>query len=567
MRYLFIVLIVFSLVTCGRNETSDNTPIETNEDLIAHTLEFKKEIIEVTKGIHVAIGYSLANSILIEGHGGNIIIDTTGSVEKGNEIRELFSKINSNPITAIIYTHNHGDHTFGAKAFYSHDNPEIYSHESTEKYVNRIIGVLRPAISKRSNRMFGSTFPLERIENNGIGHFLEIGRKGNTTGYLPPTKTFKESLEVKIAGIDIKLFHAPGETNDQIFVWIPEKKALFPGDNFYKAFPNLYTIRGTPYRDLVSWVKSIDKMRYLHPEYLIPSHTKPLIGKDLIHTELTNYRDAIQFVHDQTIRMINKGMTPNEISSLLTLPPHLISSPFLKEFYGSPSWSARNVFSGYLGWFDGNPTSLNPLSPETESKKMIELAGGWQSLLHITEEAFLKGELQWTLQLTDYLLEEDSKNEKVLSIREKTLIALGEKQSNPNARYYYLSSAEELKPSFKKLDILSQNSESIRGFPIEAFLESLKVNVVAERVYDKDLYLLLKFKDTSKIYSLILRKGILEIQPFEISGDRIEVETTETIWKEILVGIRSLPVSMASGAVTVKGDKLKVISFFNSFKE
>ena len=96
---------------------------------------------------------------------------------------------------------------------------------------------------------------------------------------------------------------------------------------------------------------------------------------------------------------------------------------------------------------------------------------------------------------------------------------------------------------------------------------SLKVNVVAERVYDKDLYLLLKFKDTSKIYSLILRKGILEIQPFEISGDRIEVETTETIWKEILVGIRSLPVSMASGAVTVKGDKLKVISFFNSFKE
>ena len=104
--------------------------------------------------------------------------------------------------------------------------------------------------------MFGNVLPSDEVENNGIGPFLEIGRDGRKPGLLYPTKTFSDQLKLTIGGIKVELYHAPGETNDQIFVWLPEKRALFPGDNFYKTFPNLYTIRGTPYRDLVGWVNS-----------------------------------------------------------------------------------------------------------------------------------------------------------------------------------------------------------------------------------------------------------------------------------------------------------------------
>ena len=356
----------------------------------------------------------------------------------------MFDAINSNPIEAIIYTHNHGDHTYGASVFAEDSNPEIYAHDSTEEYLSRVIGIIRPIISTRSNRMFGNSLPKSEVENNGIGPFLEIGRDGRQPGLLYPTKTFKDKLEFVVGGIKVELFHAPGETNDQLFVWLPDKKALFPGDNFYKTFPNLYTIRGTPYRDLAGWVNSIDMMRYLEPEYLIPSHTRPLQGKDNINSILTTYRDGIQFVHDQTVRLMNLGLGPNEIAERLVLPKHLGDSPFLKEFYGTPGWSAKNVFSGYLGWFNGNPSSLKPLSQETEATNFVKLAGSWENLFNVAEEAYSNGEFQWSLQLTDYLLQSkpDEINTKLL--RQLSLVALGNKESNPNSRYYYLSSAAEL---------------------------------------------------------------------------------------------------------------------------
>ena len=196
--------------------------------------------------------------------------------------------------------------------------------------------------------MFGNALPKEQVENNGIGPFLEIGRDGRKPGLLYPTKTFTDQIEFEAAGHKVQLFHAPGETNDQLFVWLPEKKVLFPGDNFYKTFPNLYTIRGTPYRDLVGWVNSIDLMRYLEPEYLVPSHTRPIVGKENINTLLTTYRDAIQFVHDQTVRLMNLGLDPNEIAERLVLPKHLGDSPYLKEFYGTPEWSAKMFFQDTL---------------------------------------------------------------------------------------------------------------------------------------------------------------------------------------------------------------------------
>ena len=563
IKLLFIIQLFWS---CSDTTTLESTEPQTPEDLIAHSDEFKKEIITVTDGVHVAVGYALANSILIEGEKTNIIIDTTGSEETAREVKDLFDAINPNPVETIIYTHNHADHTYGATVFAEGSNPDIYAHSTTEIYLSRVIGILRPIISSRSNRMFGNALPKEQVENNGIGPFLEIGRDGRKPGLLYPTKTFTDQIEFEAAGHKIQLFHAPGETNDQLFVWLPEKKALFPGDNFYKTFPNLYTIRGTPYRDLVGWVNSIDMMRYLEPEYLVPSHTRPIVGKEKINTLLTTYRDAIQFVHDQTVRLMNLGLDPNEIAEQLVLPKHLGDSPYLKEFYGTPAWSAKNVFSGYLGWYDGNPSTLKPLPLKDEAEKIIQLSGDWDSLFKVAEDAFLTGDFQWSLQLTDYLLRSRPDDQKTKLLRQSALEGLGNQESNPNSRYYYLSSAAQLDENYQENDILLPSLEVIQKYPIESMMETLKVNVIPEKSLNKNIQLLFTFTDSPKSFSLFLRRGVLEVQPFMITGSSVQIKSSENDLKAILSGVKSLPISLVNGSLKVEGSRADLLSFFSSLR-
>ena len=566
MRLLQLFFILQLFVSCSETITLESSEPQTPKDLIAHSEEFKKELITVTDGVHVAVGYALANSILIEGETTNIIIDTTGTEETAREVKALFDAINPNPVESIIYTHNHADHTYGATVFAEGSSPDIYAHSTTEIYLSRVIGILRPIISSRSNRMFGNALPKEQVENNGIGPFLEIGRDGRKAGLLYPTKTFTDQIEFEAAGHKIQLFHAPGETNDQLFVWLPEKKALFPGDNFYKTFPNLYTIRGTPYRDLVGWVNSIDMMRYLEPEYLVPSHTRPIVGKEKINTLLTTYRDAIQFVHDQTVRLINLGLDPNEIAEQLVLPKHLGDSPYLKEFYGTPAWSAKNVFSGYLGWFDGNPSTLKPLPLKDEAEKMIQLSGDWDSLFKVAEDAFLTDDFQWSLQLTDYLLRSRPDDQKTKLLRQSALEGLGSQESNPNSRYYYLSSAAQLDENYQENDILLPSLEVIQKYPIESMMETLKVNVIPEKSLNKNIQLLFTFTDSPKSFSLFLRRGVLEVQPFMITGSSVQIKSSENDLKAILSGIKSLPISLVNGSLKVEGSRADLLSFFSSLR-
>ena len=566
VRLIKLLVILQLFLSCSETTIVESTEPQTPEDLIAHSKEFQKELITVTDGVHVAVGYALANSILIEGEKTNIIIDTTGTEETAREVKDLFGAINPNPVETIIYTHNHADHTYGATVFAEGSNPDIYAHSTTEIYLSRVIGILRPIISSRSNRMFGNALPKEQVENNGIGPFLEIGRDGRQPGLLYPTKTFTDQIEFESAGHKVQLFHAPGETNDQLFVWLPEKKALFPGDNFYKTFPNLYTIRGTPYRDLVGWVNSIDMMRYLEPEFLVPSHTRPIVGKEKINKLLTTYRDAIQFVHDQTVRLMNLGLDPNEIAEQLVLPKHLGDSPYLKEFYGSPAWSAKNVFSGYLGWFDGNPSTLKPLPLKDEAEKIIQLSGDWDSLFKVAEDAFLKDDFQWSLQLTDYLLRSRPEDKKTKLLRQSALEGLGYQESNPNSRYYYLSSAAQLDENYQENDILLPSLEVIQKYPIESMMETLKVNVIPEKSLNKNIQLLFTFTDSPKSFSLFLRRGVLEVQPFMISGSSVQIKSSENDLKAILSGVKSLPISLVNGSLKVEGSRADLLSFFSSLR-
>lgn len=566
---LFLPFLLVLTAACGKEEHRFEAPLAVETSLAEHSNEFKREVIEVTDGVHVAVGFGLANSILLEGDDGVVIVDTMESVDEANAVLAEFRKITDKPVRAIIFTHNHADHILGSKAFADPEDVaagrvDVYAHDSTTHYIDRIFTVVRPIITVRSMRMFGNYLDEEGLVNAGIGPFLGVNDE-STLGLLRPTKTFRDDLSIEVAGLRLELSHAPGETNDQLFVWLPDKKVLLPGDNLYRTFPNLYTIRGTPYRDVVSWFESLDRMRDLQPEFLVPSHTRPISGAENVEATLRDYRDAIQFVHDQTIRWMNKGLTPGEIAEKVQLPPHLTASPFLREFYGKVEWSVRSVFTGYLGWFDGDPATLHPLAPQDKAERMARLAGGYDALFKEAEEAAAADDPRWALELTSYLRRLNDTDAAVNRLRFDLLKALGEAETNPNARHYYLTTALELRDGFSILDDLPVHEEMVHEVPLKAIFQGLAVRLDPEKSADVDQKVAFLFPDAGEAYTVHVRRGVAEVRDRD-TGAEMRVTVDANVWKEVAAGLRSPAVAFAKGEIKVDGGTLDLVGFLGLFE-
>jgi len=564
--YLVRIAIGFIMLSaCSGEEAREPLNVASHPDLTAHSAEFRQEVIKVTDGVYVAIGFGLANCILLEGDDGVVIVDAMESEEAAVPVKEAFSKITSKPVKALIFTHYHSDHTNGATIMAGNDNPDIYAHAATSYYMERIGTITRETTYRRAMRQFGTLLPEGGIINDGIGPRLEYD-ESKTLGLLVPTKTFSEDhLNLEIAGLKLSLVYAPGETPDQIFVWLPQKKVLLPADNYYKSFPNLYAIRGTAYRDVKLWVDSIDKMRALKPEFLVPQHTRPITGAAAIDQTLTNYRDAIQFVHDQTIRLMNKGLTPNEIVERVKLPPHLARQPYLHEYYGTVAWSVRAVFDGYLGWFGGKATDLFPLPLEERARRFADLAGGEQALLDRAKQAVAGEDYQWALELTDQLLQLNPESEEVRTLKASALKALGSRQITAPARNYYLTRALETEGKLHIGMLKIPYKSLLKKLQVADIFNAMAVNLIPGKSIDVNTVAGFRFPDTGEAFSVHVRRGVAEIQAQFPENPDIALTVDSTVWKEVVTGFRNPAIALVKD-VDKEGGSLEIIKFLSLFK-
>ena len=563
---LFTAAAVGMSMACSQKEPPRPLQVASHADLRAHSAEFTREVVKVVEGVHVAIGYGLANSVLIEGTDGVVIVDTMESAEAAAEVKAAFDAISSKPVRAIIYTHFHTDHTGGGAIMAGDHQPEVYSHAETPRHMMRIANVTRETTYRRAMRQFGTLLPQGGLINAGIGPQLRFDET-KTLAVLPPTRTFdSKKLELEIAGVRLVLIHAPGETPDQVVVWLPDKKVLLPADNFYKSFPNLYAIRGTAYRDVRLWVDSLDRMRALGAEYLVPHHTRPIVGAEAIFQTLTNYRDAIQFVHDQTIRWMNRGLTPQQIAERVQLPPHLAGQPYLQEYYGTVAWSVRAIFEGYLGWFSGNATDLFPLSQSEHAERFADLAGGREALLSHARRALASGDYQWALEVTDQLILLNPELSQAREIRADALRALGEQQVAATARNYYLTQSLEARGELTIGALQNTDVQLIHAIPLSAIFEGMAVRLNPEKSADVDTVAGFRFPDSGEAYTVHVRRGVAEIRPVFPENPDLVVTVDADIWKEVAAGVRNPALALVK-EMKKEGGTIKIAKFLSLFKD
>jgi alkyl sulfatase BDS1-like metallo-beta-lactamase superfamily hydrolase len=377
------------------------------------TGESQQAAVSVNDGIYLAYGFG--NTFLVTTAAGNVVIDTS-SIVRAPRAKELLQRENAGPIKYIILTHGHGDHTGGVQLWKGTDTQVIaqQQHYEFSNYQTRLAGFFAARNAAQFN--FQRTAP---------GAWA-----GNYGARIVATVQFDDHYELTLGDTKFELYSTPGETPDHLTVWIPKYKAAFVGDNYYESFPNIYTLRGTQPRWALEYIASLNKVLALKPELLLPSHGEPVRGNAEITRRLTQYRDAIQYVHDAVVNGMNEGKDVFTLMHEIKLPPQLV----VGEGYGNLIWSIRGIYEGYAGWFDMKPATMYDVPMDAVFPDLAKLAGGAAPVAQMAQQHANAGRYVEALHLTEVALASDPQFRAALEARLKALEGLRTQSKNSNER-------------------------------------------------------------------------------------------------------------------------------------
>lgn len=475
-------------------------------------------LFEVVDGVYQARGLDLSNVSFVEGDTGVIVIDPLISKETAAAALALYREHRGDrPVTAVIFTHSHIDHFGGVLGVTTAEEVErgavaIIAPEGMVGHAVAENVYAGTAMARRAGYMYGAA--LDRGPKGAVGAGLGQSTSKGRAGILPPTLEIRETGERHtIDGVEFEFQMAPGtEAPAEMHFLIPQRRALCMAENATHNLHNLLTLRGALVRDPNIWARYLTEAieRFGdRADVVFASHHWPTWGAEEIREFLGLQRDLYAYLHDQTLRMLNRGMTGAEIAEEIRLPPALENAWHARGYYGSVSHNVKAIYQRYMGWFDGNPARLWPHPPKPLAERYVAAIGGLDRVVGLAQQAFDQGDFRWAATLLDHAVFADSGHAAARALYADTLEQLAYGAENGTWRNFFLSGATELRGRNFGTPTAAAAPEILAQLTPEQLLDAIAITVDGPRAWDLDLALDLTFTDVGRNFRVTLRNGVL----------------------------------------------------------
>lgn len=535
----------------------------------------KAGLFKVSDGVWQVRGFDISNATFIQGKTGWIVIDTLTSAEAAKAAYDLVSeKLGKRPVVAMIYTHSHTDHFGGARGMIAQADVDagrvqviapagFLQHAVSE---NIIAG---PAMARRATYQFGTFLPKGAggQVSSGIGQALSVGTQ---TLVAPNVSITRTGQELTIDGVRLQFQLTPGtEAPAEMNIYLPDLKALCMAENANASMHNVLTPRGALVRDAKEWADYLTESIRLYgdkSDLMFTSHAWPRFGRAALNDYLGKHRDAYKFLHDQTVRMMNSGLTGPEIANRLKLPPGLADEWYNRGYYGTLSFNSRAVYQRYMGWYDANPVHLAPLDPADESARYVAMMGGAEAVLAAARKAYDAGDDRWAGELANRVVFADKSNTAAREFLAKVYDRQGQAAESAIWRNMYLSAALELRSGVQAQRGAGQSIDVIQNTTTPMLLDLMSVRLNPEKAGAGSVTVDLNFSDRKERFRVTVRNDVLtyEADPKAGKADVALTMPRASFLMAALAGADLKP-ALANGTVKSQGDPAAFTKFLSWF--
>lgn len=520
-------------------------------------------LFEVADGIYQFRGYDMANMVLVEGDTGWIVVDTTTTAPVSAAGLALAQEVVADkPVVAVIYTHTHVDHYGGVRGVVDEADVEsgkvkIYAPEGFMDYAIAENVLAGNAMSRRAQYQFGAGLTPDPQGSVGTGLGLAISE--DVTTFIPPTDEITTTgEELTIDGVRIEFQMAQDtEAPAEIMFYFPDKKALCVSEVANQLMHNIYTIRGADIRDSLNWSKVLNETLDLFPEAEVAfgTHHWPVRGRENVREFLTTQRDTYRYLHDRTLNLANRGATMTEVGNADFFPEGLATEASSRGYYGSLSHNMRGVLQAYLGFYDANPATLNPLPRAESAQRYVEAMGGEEAVLEAGRQAFDDGDYRWVVELVNHAVFANPDSEAARALQADALEQLGYQAEAATWRNAYLKGAQELRSGTQEFATSSVSPDSVRGMTNELLFDFIALQLDHEKTDGIQVAAQMEFTDSGETWALEMSNSVLVPTEGRVLEDPdVKLTLSRPAFLGVLLQGQELSALIEDGTVTAEGD-------------
>ena len=517
--------------------------------------------------IYQVRGFDLANMTVVRGNTGWIVFDVLLSSETARAALELINKeLGTSPVSAIIYSHSHIDHFGGVLGIVSVEEVssgevEIYAPSGFMREVASENVYAGTAMGRRAGFQYGGNIPSSPFGqvDSAIGKGLSRGSRG----LIPPTVVVSEAFEEHtIDGVNIVFQNTPGtEAPAEMNAWFPDRKVFWAAENITATIHNIYTLRGALVRDALEWSKQINRALYEYgqeAEVMISSHNWPRWGNERIQEVMRSQRDAYANLNNQVLFHANNGVTINEIHNEYKVPKSLEKKWSARQYHGSEFHNARAVINRYLGYWDGNPATLVPLSPYDSAPLYVDMMGGASSIILRAEQLYSQGEYRLAMEILNKLVYAKPNNTRAKNLLADVFEQLGYQYESASLRNVFLSSASELRNGILVRSSSSTGSNSLqRALTTAQWWDAIGTRIDSEKADEMSFIINFSSPDTGENFVIEMSGATLSVlEGYLAAKPDVSIEINRSDLEAVISGQETLASRLQAGYGTVSGDAL-----------